>query len=171
MKRKKRPILKVQDTLSTGHNLWLIKPSDCNRGTGVKIISSLEQLKPFIKDEFWVDKDQKKRPNQSEDLVNSDSWVIQKYLERPLLIDKRKFDIRLWVLVTHELDCYLFKEGYVRTSSYEFTLDSHEQQIHLTNNAIQVLDGQYGSKEEGNQLSIKEASEKCGVDLQQIIDT
>lgn len=49
--------------------------------------------------------------------VKSEVFVIQKYIERPLLIDGRKFDIRLWVLVSIDMKCYLFKEGYVRTSS------------------------------------------------------
>lgn len=43
--------------------------------------------------------------------------MIQKYIEKPLLIDQRKFDIRLWVLVTHDLKCYMFEEGYIRMSS------------------------------------------------------
>ena len=67
------------------------------------------------------------------------SFVIQKYLEKPLLIKKRKFDIRLWVLVTHDLRCFLFKEGYIRMSAREFKLDAANVEnpfIHLTNNAI-----------------------------------
>lgn len=64
---------------------------------------------------------------------------MQKYLERPLLLRNRKFDIRLWVLITQDAKAYLFKEGYIRTSSYEYDASPASVDkpfIHLTNNAV-----------------------------------
>lgn len=53
-------------------------------------------------------------------LIKTDCFLIQKYLERPLLLYNRKFDIRMWVLVTHLMKVYVFPEGYVRLSSQEY---------------------------------------------------
>lgn len=70
-------------------------------------------------------------------VLKTDVIVIQKYIELPMLIDSRKFDMRLWVLVSHDHKCYLFREGYIRMSGYEYTLDEQSNlAIHLTNNAI-----------------------------------
>ncbi len=49
-------------------------------------------------------------------------WVVQKYIEKPLLFKRRKFDIRMFGLVhitdnPRQLDLYFFKDGYLRTCS------------------------------------------------------
>jgi hypothetical protein len=83
-------------------------------------------------------------------------FIIQKYIENPLLITQRKFDIRVWALLNHDLNIYFFKEGYIRTSSEVFNLYGNELEnpfIHLTNNAIQKNSEKYGTFEKGNQLS------------------
>jgi hypothetical protein len=85
--------------------------------------------------------------------MKSCSFVVQKYIENPLLIDERKFDIRVWVLLKEDMSLYFFKEGYLRMSSEKYCLDISNYFIHLTNNAVQQHSKQYGNFENGNQLS------------------
>jgi hypothetical protein len=66
-------------------------------------------------------------------------WVLQKYIERPLLLrGRRKFDMRAWVLVTADYDVLLYREGVLRTGSVPFSLDNlSDTFVHLTNHCIQ----------------------------------
>ncbi len=87
----------------------------------------------------------------------------------------RKFDIRIWVLVSHNLKCYVFKEGYIRLSSMEYSVKDDENNTfrHLTNNAIQKFSGDYGDIAEGNQLSfakLKEVMSDQSLNYDQCID-
>jgi hypothetical protein len=83
------------------------------------------------------------------------NWVIQKYLEKPLLYNNRKFDIRVWVVITCDNELYVYKEGYLRTSSDSYTLSSSENWVHLTNNCLQKHGVHYGEHEEGNTLGFE----------------
>ncbi|KRX02454.1 hypothetical protein PPERSA_10071 [Pseudocohnilembus persalinus] len=87
--------------------------------------------------------------------IKKSSFVVQKYIENPLLIDGRKFDIRIWVLVTQNMDVYFFKEGYIRTSCEEFDIYSENYFVHLTNNAVQRYSNNYGQYENGNLITFQ----------------
>ena len=57
----------------------------------------------------------------------------------------------MWVLVTPDMKWYLYREGYVRTSSTRYSCDQFENElIHLTNNAVQKNGALYGAHEDGN---------------------
>lgn len=85
------------------------------------------------------------------------SYIIQKYIS-PLLYYGRKFDIRMFLLVTlvnNKMRGYLYEEGYVRTCSRQFSFDNFSKYVHLTNDAIQIRCSDYGKYEEGNKISWK----------------
>ncbi len=69
------------------------------------------------------------------------TYIVQAYLDRPLLYNGRKFDLRHYMLITTlygKMRAYWYSEGYVRTSSCQFDLeDLGNDLIHLTNDAIQ----------------------------------
>ena len=82
---------------------------------------------------------------------------MQQYVE-PFLYQKRKIDIRMFLLVTcikGKVRGYLYDEGYLRTSSRPFSLESSDRYIHLTNDAVQYESPDYGKYEEGNKVSWK----------------
>ena len=159
--------------------LWLFKPTGLNRGRGIEIFDNLEDLekillnylhlagrKPSTTETFRQSArkelsgsvlpsitplDAKK--GEEEFVLKNCSFVVQKYIQKPLLLEGRKFDIRVWVLLNYDFSVYFFKEGYLRTSSEPFSLDVSNYFIHLTNNAIQKHSKEYGIFESGNQIS------------------
>ena len=157
-KGNKEKTVSVPATHDSGENVWLLKPSGFNRGIGICVFSSLEEFKTIVEDYHEGLRAQSKsetaknRPKKP----RSARFVIQKYIEKPLLLHQRKFDIRMWSVLTQDSQGYLYREGYLRTSSESFTLDKSllgSQYVHLTNNAVQKYGPLYGKFESGNQVS------------------
>ena len=64
-------------------------------------------------------------------------YVVQQYVDNPLLISGRKFDLRLYVCVTRyspHLVVYLHEEGLVRFAARAYSTE--EREAHLTNYSI-----------------------------------
>ncbi|XP_031505815.1 uncharacterized protein LOC116268178 [Nymphaea colorata] len=127
-------------------NVWIVKPGELsNRGQGITVIDEMYELNTILKK-------REKHFNGTEK-----TYIVQKYIEKPLLYKGRKFDIRHYMMISRLHGCmraYWFGEGYIRTSSYEFNInDIGEEIIHLTNDAIQKYCDGYGKYEEGNKVS------------------
>ncbi|CAD8195618.1 unnamed protein product [Paramecium octaurelia] len=132
--------------------IWILKPNEFNRGRGIQFFRTIEELKQILKDFTKGTSEYQFSQGQ----IKSSSFVIQKYIQRPLLLDGRKFDIRVWVLVTYSFEIYVFNQGYARLSSEMFDLNQLDAFIHLTNNAVQKHSKNYGFFELGNQISYSE---------------
>nr|XP_033321045.1 tubulin glycylase 3A-like [Megalopta genalis] len=110
-----------QYELNGMRNMWILKPSELCCGTGISISHNFKDIFRKVKS----------RPK--------DYFIVQKYIERPLLIHDTKFDIRQWYLVTSTfpLTIWLFKEGLLRFSSKPYTFSTYHEAIHICNTAIQ----------------------------------
>ena len=108
-----------QYDFSGSKNIWIVKPSGLSRGRGITCIDQLNDILTNIK-----------LHNQT---------VIQKYIENPLVIKGRKFDIRQWVLLSNlnPLTIYLFDTPYIRFGAEEYHLDDFKNIFsQLTGNSI-----------------------------------
>jgi len=101
-------------------NIWIVKPAGLSRGRGISCFRNLVEIQDYVKGK-------------------ESQWVVQKYLENPLIVHKRKFDIRQWILVTdwNPLTIWFFEECYVRFSAEEYGTENLDNKfVHLTNNSI-----------------------------------
>jgi tubulin monoglycylase TTLL3/8 len=76
--------------------------------------------------------------------------VVQKYIENPLLIKKRKFDIRQWVIVEdyNPPKIWFYGEFYVRFCLEDYnSLKLNNKFAHLTNNSIQKYNSKINAEE------------------------
>lgn len=76
-----------------------------------------------------------------------------------MLFKGRKFDIRTWGFAHSSNEFYFYNDGYLRTSSSEYTTDvnADDEYVHLTNNCLQIKNKDtYGMHEEGNVVSFGE---------------
>ena len=66
--------------------------------------------------------------NLEEILQSSGNVVVQEYIERPLLVNQRKFDVRVYVVIkgVDPIEAYLCEEGLARfctvSNIYDITL-------------------------------------------------
>ncbi|CAD8156726.1 unnamed protein product [Paramecium pentaurelia] len=143
-------------------SIWIVKPAELsNRGHGIHIFQTINEVQQFLRNIHHHKNGVQK------------TFIVQKYIENPLLYNQRKFDIRCYILFTSingQHKGYWYQNGYIRTSSYEFSLINLQNRlIHLTNDAIQKNSEDYGKFEKGNKVSFDEFNNFLPIDFYQTI--
>ncbi|XP_066927671.1 polyglutamylase complex subunit TTLL1-like isoform X2 [Clytia hemisphaerica] len=134
----------VEEFRKNPSSTWIMKPAARSQGVGIFLINRISQIKKWSKD------------GKSGNVPHSskDSYVISRYIDNPLLIGGKKFDLRLYVLVTsyRPLKCYMYKLGFCRFCTVKYNADVNELDnmfVHLTNVSIQKHGDEYNSTHGG----------------------
>ncbi len=118
-----------QSAVDGCENVWVMKPSFSSRGIGIQCLNSIKEACA--------------RGHRVQ------AKVVQKYVEKPFLLllpgpkgrmEKRKFDVRQWVLVTSfsPLVVYMFTGCYMKICGSEYSLaDLKDKYRHVSNYSVQ----------------------------------
>jgi tubulin polyglutamylase TTLL4 len=104
---------------------WIMKPLASSRGRGIRLFTSWNDI-----------------PKEC---------LICKYIEKPHLIQNKKYDLRIYVLITSftPLKIFLFREGLVRFASEKYTKkDKDNIFVHLTNYAVNKKNKNYDKNDD-----------------------
>ena len=98
-------------------SMWILKPVASSCGRGIKVLTGQQLLA----------------------LPKTKRALVQRYLHSPYLIDGKKFDLRIYVLVSgvDPLRVYIHDEGLTRISTSNYSLKNLSNRFaHLTNYSI-----------------------------------
>ena len=147
--------INIPETFNSGKNLWIIKPVNLNRGRYITVEKNLHNMIKKLEEIQSKKKlyDGKKKGGD----VKCEYLIIQKYLEKPLLYQGRKFDIRLWVLFIADKndEVYVFKQGHLKATCTQYDPDSDDLFVHLTNYSVQKYNQNFSKIEIGNEIPFK----------------
>jgi len=142
----------VEEFKKNPGKLWIMKPIAKSQGKGIFIFRKLKDIMDWRKEDYYRTMDEKK-----EDKETPEAYIVQRYIENPYLIGGKKFDLRVYILVTSyiPLRAWLYREGFARFTNYRYSLDSiDDTYIHLTNVAIQKTSPDYDP--EGSKWSLRQ---------------
>ena len=116
--------------------IWIAKPTGKAQGRGIFLFTDLKEVK------LWKKAAENRGAPKQDDEEDVENYVVQRYISDPLLIGGKKFDMRIYVLVTSymPLNIWLYRQGFARFSAFRFNgskgslKDTH---LHLTNVAVQ----------------------------------
>lgn len=105
-------------------SLYIIKPTKSFKGLGNKVFRGRNGIKKYIRhnEKKHFAKSREKGKNQ---------WVIQKYMENPLLLNGKKFHIRWLVLLTNK-KVYMYELGVAFPSAVKYDPNDLNMKVHDT---------------------------------------
>ncbi|KAI6659306.1 hypothetical protein LOD99_14977 [Oopsacas minuta] len=122
--REKEEFLK---TIHSEGSMWICKPTHRNQGQGIFLIRGPSEVESKLA-----------TPQPQTNTYKGVRKLVQRYIMNPLLLEDRKFDIRVYMLIIAAKPYLVFyHSGYIRLSCVPFVLENEDMHTHLTNQFIQ----------------------------------
>jgi tubulin polyglutamylase TTLL9 len=144
-----------KEALSPERTTFIMKPIGKSQGKGIFLFDKLSDIsewkgvRPSLSQQSTgssAAEASNKPPTPT--VAPTEAYVVQKYISNPLLIGGRKFDLRLYALVTsyQPLEVWIYRSGFARFAHERYSLergDLENTTIHLTNVAVQKHSDKY----------------------------
>ena len=166
----------IKDIQDTNKRIYFTLPkiqnkNDINKNNNALISESNDKNKAVLNIKKRIDYTKIIRNSvRKKGQYKSNKIILQKYIEKPLLYNGRKFDTRFWVLLTHKMDIYLFKEGHLKATSFNFSLENTDLYVHLTNYSVQKYSDKFEKYEKGNEISLNDLQKSLNTNYKFDVD-
>jgi tubulin polyglutamylase TTLL9 len=145
----------VEEFKRNSNSTWIAKPVGKAQGRGIFLFNDLRDIKSWKQAH-----DQRGHRDKDKPEVEVEVYVAQKYIENPYLVGGKKFDLRLYALVTSysPLTIWFYRSGFARFSAHRFTMNKGglgSLAVHLTNVAVQKTEHGY-DKDAGCKWDLKQ---------------
>ncbi|XP_054078655.1 inactive polyglycylase TTLL10 [Rissa tridactyla] len=121
--------------------IWICKPSCSNQGRGIFLlknpasVNTLQAKLHSAEDHLLHKRVPYKAPK---------ARIVQRYIQQPLLLEGKKFDVRSYLLIACTAPYVLFfAQGYVRLTCVNYDAASDDLTVHLTNQHMQKKNSLY----------------------------
>lgn len=141
----------LRGEIELGEKTWILKPSMSDKGQGIRIFRSVEQLQAIFDafDEGVATDDEEDDAVENNGIIVSQlrHFIVQEYQNNPLLLlayDQRKFHLRVYILAVGDLKVYVYENILTLFAGTPFVdaADNDDDDVidlagHLTNTCLQ----------------------------------
>ncbi|XP_053256745.1 inactive polyglycylase TTLL10 isoform X4 [Podarcis raffonei] len=126
--------------------IWICKPTSSNQGRGIFLLKNQSEVNSLQAKLLSIEEDPmyKKLPYKI-----PPARIVQRYIDKPLLLEGKKFDVRSYLLIACTCPFMLFfGHGYVRLTCLNYDPKSEDLTSHLTNQYVQKKSPMYSHVKE-----------------------
>ncbi|XP_035513383.1 protein polyglycylase TTLL10 [Morone saxatilis] len=134
-------------------HMWICKPTGLNQGRGIFLMKSQEDVAAL---ELKLQHIEDSRASRKMHQRQPQARIVQHYIQSPLLLKGKKFDVRSYLLIACTAPYMVFfRHGYVRLTCDLYDPSSNNLSAHLTNQYMQKKNPLYSQLKEDTVWSME----------------